>query len=50
MTRLYRSSPPDKWTLPRQSLHASERLYRHGPVRPMPEDRGFWARLFGRVS
>lgn len=51
MTAPFRSSRPDAWTMPRQPMHASERLYRHGRVQPMSYrvDRpGFIARLMGR--
>lgn len=44
----FRSSPPDKWTLPRPHSDASQRFAKHGPIQPMPDERGYFARLLGR--
>lgn len=44
----YRSSRPDNWTLPRPHRDASLRFLKHGPIQPMAEEPGFFARLFGR--
>lgn len=43
----YRSSRPDRWTMPRPYQDASLRFRTHGPIQPM-ERQGFWARVFGR--
>jgi hypothetical protein len=43
----YRSSRPDRWTMPRPHQDASLRYIKHGAVQPM-EQPGFFARLFGR--
>ena len=44
----YRSSQPDRWTLPRPHQDASLRHMIHGPILPM-EEPGLLARLlFGR--
>jgi len=51
----YRSSRPDPWTSPRQSLDASRRRIAHGKIQPM-EQPGFslrksfasLSRLFGQ--
>lgn len=45
---LYRSSRPDNWTLPKPHTDANQRYIKHGPIRPMDGDRGFFGRLFGR--
>ena len=45
----YRSTRPDRWTLPRPHQDASLRYQVHGPIRPMDYDerrQGFWRRLF----
>ena len=43
----YRTSQPDRWTMPRPHRDASLRYMMHGPILPM-EEPGFFARLFGR--
>jgi hypothetical protein len=43
----YRSSTPDRWTMPRPHRDASLRYQMHGKVLPMQEP-GFFARWFGR--
>ena len=43
----FKSSQPDRWTMPRPYQDASLRYRKHGPIQPM-EERGFFARLFGR--
>ena len=43
----YHSSSPCPWVRPRPYTDASLRFRKHGPVQPMEEPRGFWARLFG---
>lgn len=43
----YRSSRPDRWTMPRPYQDASLRFRTHGPIQPM-ERPGFWSRVFGR--
>jgi len=47
MSRSFRSSRPDNWTMPRASQDASLRMMKHGRLKPM-EQPGFFARLFGR--
>lgn len=48
-TLSYRSSTPDRWTMPRPHRDASLRLMKHGPILPMQgEKKGFWQRVFGR--
>jgi len=42
----FRSSQPDRWTMPRPYRDASLRHMIHGPIQPM-EEPGFLARLFG---
>ena len=42
----YRSSRPDPWTMPRPHTDPSQRFMKHGPLRPMDEDRGLIRRLF----
>lgn len=42
----FRSSRPDTWVVPRPYSDPSQRLLKHGPIRPMQEP-GFLARLFG---
>jgi hypothetical protein len=32
-----------------RTMHPTERFRRHGRVQPMPEEPGFFARLFGRA-
>ena len=41
----YRSSKPDKWTMPRPYQDASLRYRAHGPILPMEPRPGFFARL-----
>ncbi|AKH44243.1 hypothetical protein FHS61_001563 [Altererythrobacter atlanticus] len=41
----YRSSRPDRWSVPRPPLDPSLRLSRFGKIQPM-EEPGFLARLF----
>ncbi|MBS1239416.1 MAG: hypothetical protein H6R45_122 [Proteobacteria bacterium] len=43
----YRSSRPDRWTMPRPPQDACLRRIAHGPIQPM-EQPGFIARLFGQ--
>lgn len=43
----YRSSAPDSWVMPRPHSDPHLRRIHYGPIRPMVEDRGFFARLFG---
>jgi len=42
----YRSSQPDRWTMPRPHQDASTRYRIHGPILPMEEQPGLFARLF----
>ena len=44
----FRSSRPDNWVQPRPYTDPSQRYMRHGPILPMDEEPGFFARLFGR--
>jgi hypothetical protein len=43
----YRSSQPDRWTMPRPYSDPSLRRMAHGPILPM-EEPGFLSRLFRR--
>lgn len=45
MSPSYRSSRPCKWNSPRQR---DARHMTHGPILPMEEERGLFAKLFGR--
>lgn len=42
----FRSSPPDRWTMPRAYQDASLRLLKHGPILPM-ERPSLLQRIFG---
>ncbi|WP_164931262.1 hypothetical protein [Erythrobacter sp. HKB08] len=42
----FRSSRPDRWVEPRQSMDPTQRMMRHGPVQPMHKP-SFFARLLG---
>jgi hypothetical protein len=44
----FRSSQPDRWTMPRPHQDAGTRYRIYGPVLPMEERRGFLARLLRR--
>ena len=44
----FRSSQPDRWTMPRPQQNAGTRYRIHGPILPMEEQRGFLARFFRR--
>lgn len=41
----YRSSAPDRWTLPRPHSDASSRLHKFGPLMPMDEPKRRFAWL-----
>ena len=41
----FRSSAPCRWVQPRQTMHPSERIARHGPVQPMEEVRHLYCGL-----
>lgn len=44
----YRSSRPNQWISPRQSLDAHQRFRAYGPIQPMEQPRtGIFARLLG---
>ena len=43
-TPSYRSSSPDRWTMPRPFSDASQRFAKFGALQPM-EAPGFWERL-----
>ena len=43
----FRSSNPDRWTMPRPHRDPSTRFMMHGPIQPMHEP-GFFARLLGQ--
>ena len=43
----FRSSRPDAWVQPRPYRDASQRYMQHGPILPMDNEPGFFARLFG---
>jgi hypothetical protein len=42
----YRSSQPDRWVMPRPHRDASLRYMIHGPIQPMEQEPGLFARLF----
>lgn len=44
----FRSSQPDRWTMPRPHLDAGSRHRIYGPILPMEEQPGFLARFFRR--
>lgn len=44
----FRSSRPDTWSIPRPHTDPSQRLMKHGPIRPMDEDRSLFWWLFTR--
>ncbi|WP_427969464.1 hypothetical protein [Altererythrobacter sp.] len=43
----FRSSAPDRWSSPRPTSNPLLREHHYGPVLPMEEEPGFFARLFG---
>lgn len=43
--RVYRSTSPDRWTMPRSVQDASQRLRVHGKVLPMEQPRTAYHRL-----
>lgn len=43
----FRSSRPDHWVSPRPTRDPARLAAIHGPLRPMREERGLVARLFG---
>lgn len=47
--RTFRSSRPDRWTLPRRSQFDWERRHHHGPIIPMEQD-GLLTRIFRRFA
>lgn len=42
----FRSSSPDRWTLPRPHTDPSLRYRKHGPIQPMYQP-SLWERLLG---
>lgn len=46
MARMFRSSRPDNWTLPRSQRDPAYRHMSHGPIQPMDKP-SFIERLFG---
>jgi len=48
MPTSYRSSRADSWSMPRPHTDPCQRFLKHGPIRPMDEDRGLLWRLFAR--
>lgn len=48
MPTSHRNSQPDRWVLPRPHTDPCQRLLKHGPIRPMDEDRGLLWRFFIR--
>ncbi|WP_347304062.1 hypothetical protein V5740_05465 [Croceibacterium sp. TMG7-5b_MA50] len=44
----FRSSQPDRWTMPRPHQDASTRYRIYGPILPMEERPGFLARFLRR--
>lgn len=50
MSRIFHSSRPDAWTLPRPHQDASARAMKHGKIHPMePERKSLLSRLLGRI-
>lgn len=44
----FRSSRPDSWVVPRPHTDPNLRYLKHGPIRPMDEDRSLLSRLLFR--
>jgi len=45
----FQTSRSCAWNEPRRPLAEWERRHHHGPIQPMEEPRGWFARLFGRA-
>ena len=46
--RSFRSSSPDRWSVPRPYSDASLRMMKHGRVLPMADEPGLLRRLLSR--
>ena len=42
----FRSSRADSWSMPRPHTDPNQRYMKHGPIRPMDEEKGLLSRLF----